>query len=151
MLEAGLDKEYLATVPPFKAGTFAGRKSASDRVVVMELFTGAECPPCVAADVAFDALQKTYKRGELVLLQYHLHIPRPDPLTNADTVARAKYYDVYSTPSPLINGTPSDVDGGAMADSEDRYGEYREIIEPLLETPAPCKLTATARARATRS
>ena len=55
------------------------------RVVVVELFTGAECPPCVSADVAFDALLETYKPNEVVLLEYHLHIPGPDPLTNADS------------------------------------------------------------------
>ena len=55
----------------------------------MEIFTGAECPPCVAADVGFDALLKSYKPTEFIGLQHHLHIPGPDPLTNADTVARA--------------------------------------------------------------
>ena len=53
----------------------------------MELFTGAQCPPCVAADVAFDVLEKTYKPADLVLIQYHLHIPGPDPLTNAASEA----------------------------------------------------------------
>jgi hypothetical protein len=44
--EAARDKEYLARVPPFKPDTFAGRKGKSERVVAMELFTGAQCP-CV--------------------------------------------------------------------------------------------------------
>ena len=30
--------------------------------------------------------------SELVLIQYHMHIPGPDPLTNTDTEARWKYY-----------------------------------------------------------
>ena len=29
----------------------------------------------------FDALAKTYKPSEVVLLQYHIHVPGPDPLT----------------------------------------------------------------------
>lgn len=103
-IETVLDKEYLAKVPPFKPAAFTGRKGDSKRVVVMELFTGAQCPPCVAADVAFDALQKTYKSSELVLIQYHLHIPLPDPLTNSDTVARAAYYGFRSTGKRLIRG-----------------------------------------------
>jgi len=38
-----------------------------------------QCPPCVAADLAFEGLGKTYKTSEVVLLQYHLHIPRRTP------------------------------------------------------------------------
>jgi hypothetical protein len=41
-IDAELDKQYLATVPPFKPKAYAGRKEKSDRVVVCELFTGAE-------------------------------------------------------------------------------------------------------------
>ena len=59
----------------------------------MELFTGANCPPCVAADLAFDGLQKAYSDKEVVLLQYHMNIPRgPEALTNADSDARFEYY-----------------------------------------------------------
>src|SRR5262245_34368035 len=36
---------------PFQPKLFAGRKAAGDRAVLVELFTGAECPPCVAADL----------------------------------------------------------------------------------------------------
>ena len=80
-IDAKLDAEYHEKVPPFKPATFAGRKNAKgDRAVVMEIFTGAQCPPCVAADVGFDALLTTYKPTEFIGLQYHLHIPGPDPL-----------------------------------------------------------------------
>jgi hypothetical protein len=144
-LEAALDNEYLAKVPPFKPAAFAGRKSGSDRVAVMELFTGAQCPPCVAADVAFDALQKTYKPSELVLIQYHLHIPGPDPLTNADTVARARYYGANSTPTTLFNGRAAASGGGPMAFAESKFKSYCDVIDPLLETPAVCQLSASAK------
>ena len=144
-LEEALDNEYVVKVPPFKGRNFAGRKGQSDRAVVMELFTGAQCPPCVAADVAFDVLGKTYKPSELVLIQYHLHIPGPDPMTNAATEARAKYYGARSTPSTFFNGMSKAGGGGAMAAAEKKYGAYRSIIDPLLEEPAACKIKATAR------
>ena len=48
-------------VPFIAVKPFAGRKGKSDRAVLVELFTGAQCPPCVAADMAFDALPQTYK------------------------------------------------------------------------------------------
>src|SRR5262249_43741688 len=72
-VEKPRDREYRAKVPPFKPVLFTGRKTQSDRAVVLELFTGTQCPPCVAASVAFEALHETYRPTDLVLLQYHLH------------------------------------------------------------------------------
>ena len=144
-LEAKIDAEYIKTVPPFKPTAFAGRKDkAANQVVVMELFTGAQCPPCVAADVAFDALQKSYKPTDLVLIQYHLHIPGPDPLTNLDTVARAKFYSVNSTPTTLFNGKSQAPGGGGMANAEGKFKQYTSIIDPLLEKTADVKVAGKA-------
>ena len=90
---------------PLRPAPYPGRADPRhDRVVLLELFTGAECGPCVAADLGFDALIESYRPSELIALEYHLHIPRPDPLTAPDGVARAAYYDVLSTPSTLFNG-----------------------------------------------
>jgi hypothetical protein len=151
-LEAPLDKEYLAKVPPFKAEPFAGRRGKSDRVVVMELFTGAECPPCVAADVAFDVLSKSYRPQELVLIQYHMHIPGPDPMNTPACEARWKYYrdawgpkEVGGTPTTLFNGFREGGSGGFMANAEAKYQTYCEIINPMLDKEATCKVTAQAK------
>jgi hypothetical protein len=128
-LEKKLDDEYLAKVPPFKPEPFAGRtNNAQDAVVLMELFTGTECPPCVAADVAFDALLQSYKPTELVGLEYHMHIPRPDPLANEDVLTRAQYYGVGSTPTTVFNGQPQAPGGGSMPMSKNKYDLYREVI-----------------------
>ncbi|QDU21414.1 hypothetical protein [Urbifossiella limnaea] len=150
-LETVLDEEYHKTVPPFKPDAFAGRKdSKANRAVVMELFTGAQCPPCVAADVAFDALGKSYGSKDLVLIQYHMHIPGPDPLTNKGTIARWDYYrerfpeGIRGTPSTLFNGTPKAGGGGGMANAEAKYGAYTNIINPLLEESTSVKLTGKA-------
>lgn len=152
-LDLILDREYLAKVPSFKGTVFAGRSSKSDRAVVMELFTGATCPPCVAADVAFDVLQRTHKTSELILIQYHMHIPGPDPMTNPDTEARWKHYQnaypkkVGGVPTAFFNGGAPVVGGGPMPVAEKRYEFYRDLIHPLLENPAG----ATVSAKATRS
>jgi hypothetical protein len=149
-IEAKLDQDYLAKMPPFKFVQFAGRKGKSDRVAVMELFTGAQCPPCVAADVAFDALEKTYKPADVILLQYHMHIPGPDALTNPDDVSRWDYYrekfpqDIGGTPSTLFNGHPQHGGGGSMDGAEGKYQEYRGAIDSLLEKQAPARLTLKA-------
>jgi hypothetical protein len=144
-LNAKLDTEYLATVPPFKPTPFAGRKTeGANRVAVFELFTGAQCPPCVAADVAFDALLKAYKPTDVVCIQYHVHIPGPDPLTNADTQARAQYYAVNSAPTSLFNGERGGGTGGGMAASESKFKQYVGVIDPLLEQKTAAKVSGSA-------
>jgi hypothetical protein len=135
--ESKLDENYKTKVPPFKPEKVAEKVGA--RPVVMELFTGAQCPPCVAADVAFDALGDTYSPSNVILLQYHLHIPGPDPLTNEDAIARQKYYGslVQGTPSTFFNGMSEAGGGGNMAMSEGKYQQYREVIEKqLAQKPA---------------
>jgi hypothetical protein len=129
-----------------KPKPFAGRKGKSDRVVLVELFTGAQCPPCVAADLAFDALAKTFKPSEVVLLQYHLHIPRPDPLTSPASDARQTAYEelVQGTPTVIINGGRGPRGGGAANDATEKYEEYVESITPLLEKPSKAELKLSA-------
>jgi uncharacterized protein (TIGR03067 family) len=149
-MEEILDREYRARLPLFKVDSFTGRQAKSDRTVVLELFTGAQCGPCVAADIAFDVLQKTYKPAELVLIQYHLHIPGPDPLTNVDSEARWEYYsksfpdNIRGVPSTLFNGKSEAGGGGGMEKAEGKYQQFRQIIDPLLETNSGAKLAASA-------
>ncbi|MFT3883843.1 MAG: hypothetical protein QM703_29955 [Gemmatales bacterium] len=149
--EEELDSEYLSTVPPFKPAKFTGRKeSEANQVAVLELFTGAQCPPCVAADVAFDALEKAYDHKDVVLLQYHMHIPGPDPLTNPSSLARWDYYrkhfpnDMRGTPSTLFNGKPNAGGGGGMANAESKFQQFTKLINPILEKTTPVKITGSA-------
>jgi hypothetical protein len=147
LIDEKLDAEYHEKVPPFKPQKSAGRAGRpGDRTVVMEIFTGAECPPCVAADVGFDALLQSYATAEFIGLQYHLHIPGPDPLTNSDTVARQKYYgtEVRGTPSTFFNGKADAGGGGGMSNAEDKYKQYRDLIEPALETQKKAEISLTA-------
>src|SRR5262249_12745039 len=125
---------------------FAGRKAKSDRVVLVELFTGAQCPPCVAADMAFDGLGKAFKPSEVILLQYHLHVPGPDPLTNSDTELRARFYGraIQGTPTIFFNGKPGPEGGGTAYDAAEKFAEYAAIVEEALETPALAKIALSA-------
>ena len=146
-LESRLDQEYRKKVPPFAPEKFAGRKDPkADHVVLMELFTGAQCPPCVAADVAFDALLETYQATELIGLQYHLHIPGPDPLTNKDSQSRQQYYgdEVSGTPAVFFNGHPHASGGGPMQLSEAKYKQYRRIIDTQLEAAKEATIHVSA-------
>lgn len=147
-LETVAYAEHAKDALNFKIEKFAGRKGKGTRAVLVELFTGAQCPPCVAADMAFDGLEKTYGPGEVVLLQYHVHIPRPDPLSNLDSDTRYEYYlDVKKargTPSSLFNGKPAAVGGGFVSDAPEKYKEYCDTVNKFLESPDAVKLSATA-------
>jgi hypothetical protein len=140
-LDKDLDEEYHKTVPPFKPEVASRKDKDSNRVVLLELFTGAQCPPCVAADVAFDALIHSYQPTDLVTLQYHLHIPGPDPLTNADSEARAEYYEIGGTPSVFFNGKAHPGGGGAMQAAKDKYDEYRSAVDDVLKGKKDGKVT----------
>jgi hypothetical protein len=131
--------------PQFKPTPYAGRKSKSDRVALVELFAGAQCPPCVAADLAFDALLQTYRPSEVVFLQYHLHVPEPDPLTTADATNRIDYYgDAGDTiPAMFINGRLIPTAGSAYQAPED-YEECCGVLNLALEKPSKTELKATA-------
>jgi hypothetical protein len=142
-VELRLEKIPVVTAPPFP-----GRKGKSDRVVLVELFTGAQCPPCVTADVAFDALDKSYKPSDVVFLEYHLNIPRPDPLTNKDNEEREKYYGkaIEGTPTMFVNGKVGPPPGGrGEDDAQEKYDDYSALIQPLLEKPAKAQLKATTK------
>jgi hypothetical protein len=146
-----LDEEYLAKMPGFTGTKFAGRKGKSERAVLMELFTGASCGFCFSADLAFDVLMKSYQPNELVLIQYHVHIPAPDPLTNADTEARWNYYrkafpeKVKGAPTSIFDGKPNAGGGGLnLPAAEKKYRAYRSVIDDLIEEDAGAKITASA-------
>ena len=118
-----LDEEFERTAIPFKVDAVA-RKGKSSRVALVELFTGAQCPPCVSADIAFDAAVKAYKPADVVLLEYHEHIPGPDPLTNADTEGRHEVLRraIRGTPTAFVNGKVTDAAGRRQGP---RRGELR--------------------------
>src|SRR5205823_4199749 len=65
-----IDKEadalYVKKMPPFAPEKYAGKPKENQRRVLVELFTGAQCGPCMAADLAFDALEKTYTPAEVI-------------------------------------------------------------------------------------
>jgi thiol-disulfide isomerase/thioredoxin len=97
---------------PFQPEPFKAPSDWKGKAVLAELFTGSECPPCVGADIAFDALLETIPSKYLAVLVYHLPIPRPDPMMNPATAVRAGAYAVTSTPTDVIDGTAKSIGGG---------------------------------------
>jgi len=154
-IELALDKDFIKSNIPFPPVAYKGRESEFNRVAVVELFTGAQCPPCVAADVAFDAMVETYKPKDVVLLQYHLHIPGPDALTNPGSEGRASFYgeDVPGTPTIFINGKVAKSPlGGPKAAAEEGYNKTTtEINQFLASAKTPIKLQIEAGTSGTKA
>jgi hypothetical protein len=121
-----------------------GRKGPGGRAVLVELFAGAEDPLSVAPVLAFDALDRAYKPTEVVRLQYHVHIPGPDPLTSPAAAARQKYYGVNGTPTVLVDGKVANVSGGDAAGAARRFGQLASAIAAPLELPAGAKVQVSA-------
>ncbi len=143
--EAMLDAEYRKQFPnPIQVTEYAPAEKRSDRVVLAEVFTGAGCPPCVGADLAFDAAMERYAAKDVAVVMYHEHVPRPDPMTNPDTAARSKAYDVRGVPSYAIDGKMLGGGGGARDAAKSIYDRITGPIEKDLESPAEAKLTAHA-------
>jgi thiol-disulfide isomerase/thioredoxin len=130
-LEESLDARYEKDGPkPPEAKPYERAKDRTDRVVLAEIFTGSGCPPCVAADLAFEGAMHRYGPTDLAVLMYHLHIPRPDPMTNPTTQARSKYYGVSAVPTYVIDGKART--GGGSADSAADL--FTRNVEPAIDT-----------------
>lgn len=142
-LEAMLDARYRKLFPTLHVAPYQPAAARSDRTVLAEVFTGSGCPPCVAADLAFDAMLERYSRKDLVVIMYHLHIPLPDPMTNPSTEARSKFYEVRSVPSYLLDGE-SNRGGGSRDATQGFYDRINPTIEQRLETAAEARLTFSA-------
>src|SRR5207247_402185 len=60
-LDEALDKTYNEKFPnPVKPERYQPSAARTDKVVLLELFTGSGCPPCVASDLALDAAMQRY-------------------------------------------------------------------------------------------
>jgi len=143
-IEELLDARYRKDFPsPMKVEHYTPSATRSERTVLAEVFTGSGCPPCVAADLAFDAYLERYGRKELTVIMYHLHIPLPDPMTNPSTEARAKYYAVNGVPSYAIDGEKNS-GGGSREMTRDFYNRTAPTIEKRLTVAPDARLTLDA-------
>lgn len=160
-LDAELDEEFARSAVPFTPEPAKARKGEGNRVLLVELFTGVMCPPCVAADVAFDALLQSHKPADVVLLQYHMPIPGPDPLTNRSAETRFKFYDLEGTPSVVLNGKPilqarigqdgrptGPVFGGLKQGGKESYQNLVQALDGQLESKPGAHISLSAKQEA---
>ncbi|MEM9702834.1 MAG: hypothetical protein AAF907_10380, partial [Planctomycetota bacterium] len=123
----------------------------SDRLVLAELYTGAQCGPCIAADMATTALAQAFPAEDLLVLQYHVHIPGPDPLANGDTVARSAATDVQGTPTLRLDGKDLETSvGGPATSAGDVFDRLVEAVEERRSVAAGAEIELTAGANGGR-
>ena len=147
-LEAILDQEYARlfpspiSVPPGQTGSNSGR------VVLLEMFSGAECQPCQASDLAQEALMKQYPPTALAAVSYHIHIPGADPMATAATEARHQSYGLTGVPSSRVDGRhrlrPLATGGGPRAAAPAAYRSYNDAIATALRVPPQARITMQA-------
>jgi len=142
-LEDLLDGKYRKLNAGLHFDHYQASTRRTSRTALAELFTGSGCGPCVAADLGFDGLLERYKRQDLVVLIYHLHIPLPDPMTNPATVDRGKYYGVPGTPTPVVDGFRMPSAGGSRDMTKGFYDRVNPKIESELESPAQAQIAVT--------
>lgn len=129
---------------PFHPEPFVLTDPWHGKTVLLELFTGSECPPCVAADLAFDGVIETYDPKYVAVLIYHLPIPGPDPMMNPATGMRQNYYEVRSTPSTFFDGEPRFSGGGSRDGAENKYNQYISAINPVILNVPKAQLEVSA-------
>lgn len=125
---------YTKLLTPFAEETLEG---VGETPVVIELFTGSGCPPCVAADVALKALEDSAPEN-VHIVRYHLDIPMPDPLATRTGEARFGVYDLRGTPSLVVNGRPQQMPGmaGPYQFAETGYRNLVSLVQALSNEPA---------------
>ncbi len=142
-LDAALDARYNELFPPL----FAPEKVAlipPGHVALLELFTGSGCPPCIGGDLAVDALLNQYPRTDLIALSFDEHVPRPDPLANPDSVARAEVFHAVHTPAYVLDGTTLSIDGSYRDHSDVIYTRLQKMAETEIAAPSNIRLNLAA-------
>ena len=143
-LEAMLDTEYRKRFPnPVHVEAYRPTDKRSARIVLAEVFTGSGCPPCAGADVAFDAAMERYARKDLAVVMYHVHVPRPDPMTTEGGTARSKNYGVTGVPTFAIDGKKT-MGGGSRDMAPGVFARFQKDLEKDLETAAEAQVKIDA-------
>ena len=111
----------------FETGKY--KSKSTGKVLLAELFTGADCGPCQSADIAFDELTEYFPRTSLAILEYHVNVPAPDPMTNPDTYSRYVFYGGNSgTPTAVIEGKEMITGGGPRFLALNRFNLYKYAL-----------------------
>ena len=99
----------------------------TDRTVLVELFTGANCPPCVNVDIGLEGFLDDHNRNQVAALLYHRPIPSADKLSTFDTADRQEFYvpsgEPMFAPEFVVDGTIYNVGGFSTPQSAQQWFE----------------------------
>ncbi|MBY0229161.1 MAG: hypothetical protein K2W96_07790 [Gemmataceae bacterium] len=126
---------------------YKGRKGKSDRVVLVEAFTGSQDPSFAALGLALDAVARSYKPTEVVALRYHQHVPDPDPLANEDGNGRLGVYAGMrrvAIPLVILDASQSRQPAGPADEAPEVYEELLPAIDARLEKEAEARIALKA-------
>ena len=137
-----LDQRYAKSyINPVKDRTPTPQTTRPEHVALEELFTGADCEPCIAPDLATDAVLNRYTRDQVVVAIYHDNAPGPDPLTTTTSEVRAEYYGTgRSTPHVFLDGKELTIEEGPRSHAQDAFEMLNKSIDPLLADHAQASL-----------
>jgi PKD repeat protein len=96
--------------------------ATTDRTVLVELFTGADCDPCIYVDLGLEDFMANYNRDKVAALVYHRSIPEYDKLETLQAIDRQAWYipsGGHSTPNFWVDGmTPRAAGFSTRSDGE---------------------------------
>ena len=91
-------------------------------------------------------LSEYYPKKDMIVLEYHLHIPGPDPMTNPDTFKRYMYYGGnFGTPTVFFDGGNQLIGGGADFVAPNRFNVYKHIINSNMKEKPGYDISGTAK------
>ena len=120
-------------------------EGGTGRRVLAELFTGAHCRPCAAADLAFDGLTAHFSGGEVIVLEHHLPIPAAEPLVSPGSSRRGREKSVNATPTMLLDGREGPRGGGPVEKAGELFRTLRSAAESRLAAETPWTLALEGR------
>lgn len=146
-LNAHLDAVYREKLFTFATEKVPPRtEDGGTQNVLLELFTGSNCPPCVSADLATSGLEHVFDRKEVIVLRYHQHIGH-DQLVNEDAEVRFMSYKLKGTPMLLLNGQMVGNVGGSLEAAPFYYKQLRDIVSKKLEEKTDVRIALSADAK----
>ena len=111
------------------------------RPVLLEMFTGQSCGPCVAADLALSAMSEAVP--EAVVIRYHVDVPGPDPLTTAAGRERFRVYKARGAPTVVVDGLVVEGVGGPFVEAATSFERLAGVLQTREDREAtPIELSA---------
>ena len=108
---------YRDAIHPFEpenVETPAVEAGKQRREVLVEFYTNAHAPTCVAPDLALSALAHEYGPSQLVSLRYYVSTEDPDAFAAPEGAERMHYYVSNTLPTTCLNGTPHVIGGESI-------------------------------------